>query len=122
LKFIILAFFSLSILSLCFAQDTASQIERSQEIIRGEEELMHKINREEKAYIEKIVIKGATKLSDDEINGIILPYQKKHLSKEDIQQVIELIKQKYEVKGIICVLKSDYQIEESVLTINIEEL
>lgn len=51
--------------------------------------------------IEKITVVGATILSEEEIKEIILPYENKKLSLEEIQKVARLITDAYRKKGYI---------------------
>lgn len=124
IKIALLLFFVLGTGVLCFAQVTPplSQIERSQELIDREEDLRKKIEEPRKQYFEEIVLEGSTKLTEDEVNEIISPYQKKWLDKEDIQQIIELIKEAYRSKGCADgLLEISYQIKEKRLIIEIKE-
>ena len=65
---LILLFLFLSFETTCFAeQPSASQIERTQEIIQEEKILRDKLKTGEKVFIKKIIVKGITLLDDDEI-------------------------------------------------------
>lgn len=55
----------------------------------------------EKVLIKKISLIGATFLSQEEINGIILPYENKELSLIEMQKVTDLITDAYHKKGYI---------------------
>lgn len=122
----IILFFLLSALGnkvISFAQNiTPAQIERSQEILEEEKIIRDKLEKEEKVYIKKIIVKGVTLLSQAQIKEIISPFQKHWLTKEDIQQILDLLEKAYinngygnKVKGI------SYQIKKRVLGIQIEE-
>ena len=109
------------IYSVCFAQiPSASQIERNQEIIEKEKVLMDKLGRKEKKFIKKIIVQGVISFSQDQIKEIILPFQKKWLSEEDIQQIIDSLKQIYRQQGKP-LLKITYQIKSRTLLVKVEE-
>lgn len=120
---LILFFLFLSFETACFAeQSSASQIERSQEILKEEEVLRDKLKTEDKVFIKKIIVKGVTLLDEDEIKEIILPFQKHWLSKTDIQQILDAIGQAYKQKGYAGQpLKISFEVKKSCLRINIEE-
>lgn len=107
-----------------FAQDhSASRIGRSQEILEKEKALRNKLDEEEKIFIKKIEVKSISLLNEDEIREITLPFQKKWLTKKDIQQILELIKETYKQKGYIGQPgKISYQIKKKSLIIRVEEL
>ena len=107
----------------CFAQINPSQLERSQEMIEREEALRSKLENQEKVFINKIIISGTTILSEEDLKAINLAYKRKWLTKDDIQQVLELIKQRYETKGYPTdLLNIDYKIKKNNLEIQIQEL
>lgn len=120
---LILFFLFLSFETPCFAeQPSASQIERTQEIIQEEKILRDKLKTGEKVFIKKIIVKGVTLLDEDEIKKIILPFQKHWLSKADIQQILDAIGEAYKEKGYVWqLLKTSFEIKGSYLEINVEE-
>jgi hemolysin activation/secretion protein len=100
---------------------TGSEVLRSQELIREDQSLRDKAL-EYKVFIKKIVVTGADLLSPDEIEEITLPFEKKWLSKGDIQALEGLIKQEYINKGIAEEeIKLSSKIEKHVLEVKIEE-
>ena len=106
---------------ICPAQvSSMSQIQRSQEILQKQEELTKKLEQQEKVFIKKIKVVGAAFLSEDRIKEIILPFQKKWLEKEDIRQILDLIKQAYIEKA-----KKEpaitYQIKKQELEVQVNE-
>jgi len=120
---LILFFLFLPLETICFAeQPSASQIERTQEIIQEEEILRDKLKTGEKVFIKKIIVKGVTLLDEDEIKKIILPFQKHWLNKEEIQQILDAIGQAYKQKGYTqALLKISFQIKKNCLKIDVEE-
>ena len=106
-----------------FAQGhSASRIERSQEILEKEEALREKIEKEEKVYIKKIILKGITSLSKEQREKIISPFQARWLTKKDIQQILELLKEAYHQQGYPGLPASiSYQIKRNNLLIKAEE-
>lgn len=105
-----------------FAQITPSQVQRTHEILEKEKALREKIEKEEKVFIKRIVVEGASLLSKDEIDKIILPFQRHWLSKEDIQQIINLLIQTYNQKGYdASKVNISYEIKKRQLIIEINE-
>lgn len=109
--------------TICFAEPpSVGQIERAQEILQKEEILRNKLEKEEKVYIKKIIVKGATLLDEGKIKEIILPFQKHWLSKTDIQQILDIIGQAYKQKGYTgSPIRISSQIKKNCLEINVEE-
>lgn len=111
--------------NICFAQTPPiGQIQRSQEILEQEKALREKLEQEEKIFIEKITIKGVTLLSAEQIKEIILPFKRQWLTKRDIEQLLEFIKQAYKEKGYSeKLLNLSYEIKKNrYLEIKVEEL
>lgn len=121
-KIFIFLFLILSFSCLGFAQTTPAQLQRSQEILEKERALKDKLEKGEKVYIKKIIVKGATLLNQEQIKEIILPFQKHWLTKNDIQQILALIERAYINNGYATKLKGiSYQIKKRILEIQIEE-
>jgi len=118
----VLVLFFTFIYNFSFAQTSASQIERTQEIVEKEEALRNKIEKEEKVFIKNIIVQGATLLSEEEIKKITSPFQKHWLSKDDIQGIVNSLKAAYQQKGYNNQLaRITYQVKKSLLKIRIEE-
>jgi len=106
----------------CLAQVSPSQIQRSQEILEKEQALRKRIEEEDRFFVETITLEGATLISNEEIKEFTLPYHNRWLTKEDIEEIIQLVKQSYEQKGHAQdTLKIDYRIDKENLIINIIE-
>ncbi|MCX5701492.1 MAG: hypothetical protein NTW64_00720 [Candidatus Omnitrophica bacterium] len=107
----------------CFAQTPSiSQIQRSQEVIEKEQALRDRLKQEEKIFINKIVVKGVSSLSEEQVQEIMQPFQKRWLTKKIIAEILELIKKAYEEKGYTLEpVKIAYQIQKKKLIIEIEE-
>ena len=106
------------------APPTAGTIDRSQEIIQKDEILTQKIGQEQKFFIGKIDIKGASKLSSYEVKNIITPFQRNLLTKKDFQKIINALKAAYAKKGFdVSHLKIAYAIKkQGILEIKVNEL
>ena len=63
-----------------FAQTSASQMERTQEMMQKNEALRKKITEQEKSFIKMIIVQGVALLSEDEIKRIVSPFQKHWLT------------------------------------------
>ncbi len=108
----------------CFAQvqTPLSQIERSQELIDKEQILRKKIDAPEKFYIEEIILEGAGLLSQKEIKDLVLPYEKKWLTKDDISQIMNAFKDLYRRKGLAEQLSDiSCQVKDKRLIIEVKE-
>jgi len=116
----------LLIISLLFVRFAAygepisgSEILRSQELIQEDKSLRDKVI-ENKVFIKKIVISGAVLLSPDKIKEITLPFEKRWLTKNDIQEIEDLIKQEYNKQGIPeANLKLSHRVKNRVLEITL---
>ncbi len=120
---LLIFFICLPFKAICFAEPpSAGQIERAQEILQKEDILRNKLEKEEKIYIKKIIVKGVTLLDEDKIKEIILPFQKHWLNKTDIQQILDIIGQAYKQKGYTGLpLRIYSQIKKNCLKIEIKE-
>lgn len=67
--------------NLCFAQTSASQIEKTHQDLEMEKTLRTEVEKGEKVYIKKVTVKGATLITEEQIKEIILPF-KDHCSPE----------------------------------------
>lgn len=122
LVIIILFFIILENISLA-APTSVGQIQRSQEILEEEKRMTDKLTKEEKFLIKKIVVEGASLLSEDQIKEIILPFQDKWLSKTDIKEILYSINQAYRQNGYDKQPSSiSYEIKEGSLEIEVKEL
>lgn len=123
MKALITLFLFLCAFTPCFSQPTPAQIERSQELLDKEKALREELERGEKVFVKKVIVKGATLLKPEKIEAIILPLEGHWLTKEDIRQVRALIEQAYlengylnEIKGVSSLVK------KQILEIQIEEV
>ena len=103
---------------------TAAKIERSQEILQEDKALRQKIEQQEKFFVKTIIVKGALRLSEEEIKGIIATSQAQWMTKEDIQQIIDSLKSAYEKKRIKAdQVKVTYELKkDSTIEITVNEL
>ncbi|MGE5197115.1 MAG: hypothetical protein ACM3IL_01250, partial [Deltaproteobacteria bacterium] len=90
-KIILPLFIILCLCSSSFAQPSASQIERSQELLDREQALRQELEKGEKTLIKKIIVKGVRKLTKKQIRQIVAPFQKHWLTKKDFEEIIDLI-------------------------------
>jgi len=116
----------ISLLSIQFAAYgepiSGSEILRSQELIQEDQTLRDKA-REDKVFIKKIVLTGAVLLSPDKLKEITLPFERKWLTKYDIQEIEDLIKQEYNQQGIPeDKIKLSSKVKKNVLEIILNEL
>ncbi len=96
------------------APPTAGTIDRSQELIQGDKILTQQVEKEKQYFIDKIDIKGASKLSSKEVEKIVAPFQGSWLSKKDFQKIIDSLKAAYVKKRFDTGhLKITYEIKKS---------
>lgn len=106
-----------------FAQTSASQIERTQEMTQNEEVLRNKIEEPKKSFIKTIIVQGASLLSKDQIKEIVLPFQNRWLSKDDIQEIMRSLSAAYGQKGYQNQPAGiSYEVKKNSLIISIKEI
>jgi len=100
--------------------------EKPPEIIREEPVEAEKVTLPflaEKILIKSISLIGVTLLSQEEINGVILPYENKELSLTEMQEVAKLITDTYLKKGYITssAYIAQIKIEQGILELRVIE-
>lgn len=101
---------------------SGSGILRSQELIREDKSLRDKAAGY-KVFIKKIVLTGAVLFSQEKIKEITLPFERKWLTKYDIQAIEGLIKREYNKKGIPEEkIKLSSEVKKNILEITIEDI
>jgi len=105
------------------SQDTsASTITRSQEMIEKEKFLREKIDKDDKAYLKKVIVKGGASADKEKLKEILAPFKNLWISGNDIEIIMDSIAADYKERGIYDKLeKISYQINRNVLYIAIEE-
>ena len=81
------------------APSQTAQEERSREILLEDKDLRAEIAEGEKVYIEKIVIKGASAVSREQLDEATLPFCKRWLTQRDIEGLEDTMRQLYLDKG-----------------------
>ena len=105
----------------CLAQTSASEMQRTQEILEKEKTLREQLAKPEKFYVKKIIVQGSKLLLEEEIEYLISPFQKHWLTKQNIQQLLNIIKEAYKQKGAGQPADISYQIKNKCLKIIVEE-
>ncbi len=106
----------------CFAETNAGELLRSQELIQEEQDLRSQVEKPQKIYIKKISVSGVAFLNKEELKQIVLIFQKRWLSKQEIIDIIDSLKAAYKKKGLAKKKKKiSYQIKGSTLEIQVEE-
>jgi len=104
------------------AEAAISQIQRTGETLAEEKALRDRLGRPEKRQVKEITVEGASLLEPRQIKEMILPFQGHWLTKVDIEQLLELIRQAYPQKGYTNQPdKISYQIKKKQLIIKVEE-
>lgn len=102
--------------------ESASTIARSQEMIEKEESLRENINKNEKMYLKKIAITGATLIDKEKIKEALRPFKNCWISKDDIQLIIDSISAIYQEKGYSEKIEGiSYKINRNILNIAVKE-
>ncbi len=105
------------------AEPSASQQQRTQELLEEEKLLRERLDKEEKIYIKGIKLEGITLLDKELLDEITQPFKKHLLSKEEIRHLIELIKQAYQDKGYTGhPAEISYEIKDNYLKIRVDEI
>lgn len=68
--------------------ESPEQIQRAQEILQEDKMLREKTEEGAKSWIERITVKGASHLDEEQITQAILPYQKRWLTRNDIGMLL----------------------------------
>jgi outer membrane protein assembly factor BamA len=125
MKKLIILIILLNLFSFTFAQypaPNAEEIQRSQELIDKETMMLERIQKGDKFFIKKILIDGFTLISKTELKDIIIAYQGRWLTKDDLGKLDEEIKQVYRKKGYTTQPKDiSYHIKGKILEIYIED-
>jgi len=116
--------FLLLIANLAFAGQgmSTSTITRSQDMIQKEEALREKLDKNEKMYLKKAVVSGATLIDKEKIEEILQPFKNHWISKNDIGIIMDTIAADYKERGVYDKLENiSYKINRSSLSIIIKE-
>lgn len=95
--------------------NSVSTITRSQEMIEKESALRENINKNDKIYLKKVVIKGAASIDKEKIKEMLRPFKNYWISKDDIQSIIDSISAIYQEKEI------SYKINKNTLNVSVKE-
>ena len=119
--FLLFAILSLSY-NFSFAWAPAGEIERAEEILEKERILRKRLKKTKKFFVRKIVVEGVSLLESEEIENIILPFQKHWFTEREILEIMDLITQAYEEKEYQKVdVEVSYQVKGDTLFIQIKE-
>lgn len=101
---------------------SASEIERSQQLLEEQKKLRERIYEEDGIFVERIILKGVGSLNSEKIDAILGPFQqKKWFSRRDIQDLIETIEAAYKNNKLPILPKVSYRVVDSSLEITVEE-
>lgn len=118
-----LLFFSFPSCAFCVTDNvTPAQLQRSQEILQEENILRERIEKGEKVYIKQIEVNGVTLIESEKIQEITFGFNKHWLYQEDIEMLIESIKEIYHERGYSEALKDvSYLVKDNQLKIEVKE-
>ena len=106
-----------------WSQPTMGEINKTQQDIEMEKALRTEVEKGKKVYIKKIVVKGATLITEDQLKEIVLPFKNHWLGESDINLILESIINAYKQKGYEGQpSKISFRIKKSLLEINVEEV
>ncbi len=101
----------------------AGTIMKSQEIIEKEKTLREKLDKNEKMYLKKAIVTGATLIDKEKIKETLKPFKNHWISKNDIQLILDSISSIYKDKGYSDKIEEiSYRINKSTLTIKVKEI
>ena len=119
---ILVAFLTLGSFSSAKAQTSASQLQRAQDLLEQEKAIRLKIEQPQKKYIKRIKVEGVTLLNQDKIRELTTPFLRHWLTQEDINIILNTIKQAYKQEGYPNQpTEIRYEIKGKVLWIKIKE-
>ena len=119
---ILVLFLTLGSFSSAKAQTSASQLQRAQDLLEEEKAIRLKIEEPQKKYIKSIKVEGAALLSQDKIQELTAPFFRHWLAQEDINIILNSIKQAYVQEGYPNQpVEIRYQLKGKVLWIKIKE-
>jgi len=99
------------------------QIEKTQQDLEMERALRTEVEMGKKVFVKKIIIRGATLITEDQLKQIILPFEKHWLNGNDIKIIIDAIAADYKQNGYEGQpFKVSSDVKNGVLEINIEEV
>lgn len=101
---------------------SASEIERSQELLNEQRELNRRIYDEDKVFVERIILKGASALTSGQIDGILGAFEQKWFSRHDIQGLIDAIEMTYKNNNLPIKPQISYQVNNDSLEITVKEM
>jgi outer membrane protein assembly factor BamA len=105
----------------CFAQtNAASKIGRSEELVEKEEALRKEAEENKKYFIKKIAVSGAHSFKPEQLQEVIAFFKKQWMSKKDIAQLLDALKELY-LKGGRKEPDISYQVQKKCLDIKVNE-
>jgi len=117
-------FFMLVSFSPCFPQSpSAGKIEKMQQDLEMEKALRTELEKGKKVFIKKVILKGATLITEEQLKEIILPFKDRWLSGSGINLILDSITSAYKQKGYEGQPeKITFQVKDGNLEISIEEV
>lgn len=101
---------------------SAGQIEKTQQDLEMEKSLREEVEKGKKVLIRKIIIKGATLLTADQLKNIALSFNGHWLTESDINLVLDTVTSAYKENGYQDQpAKISYQLKKGYLEVSIEE-
>lgn len=88
------------IVNLGFAQTPQSPVREPQELVWDGETLQDKQQEEAKVFIKDIIIKGIEPGDEEQLKKRLYQYQGKDLSRAEIKEIVEMVKQYYKAQEI----------------------
>jgi len=107
----------------CQAQGpSVSQIEKSRQDLEMDRALRIEVEKGKKVFIKKVIVKGATLITEEQLKEIILPFNNHWLTQADINLILDSIAGAYTQKGYAGQpARASFQIKYGFLEISIEE-
>lgn len=123
-KFVAALIIIFAALDLSLAQTpTASQIQRTQELLEKERALQEKIKTGTKVFVKFIVVQGASLINKEEISQITSGFKNRWLSQSEIKEILGLVRELYRQGGYQGrVSEVFYKMEKNSLIITVKEV
>lgn len=119
--FIIALFFNLEFFSFAQSQSPSSEIIKTEEEIQKEKFLRKKLQAQEKFYIKKIIFEGINLIELESLEEIKSSFENRWLTKDDIDKILDILKEIYLKKNFNFPLEIEYKIKKRNLIIIVKE-
>jgi len=99
-----------------------AQIQRSQEILDKERGFQGRFLDKDERFVREVQVKGATQVSAERIDSLVMPFKEKWVDKKEFEQLAEDIRLLYIEEGLVSPdIEVSYEAAGEVLRILVKE-